>query len=190
MRETARDLLSRPPFGEDAPGPVTDVLARLRGLLARFVEALLGSVTGNTLVAWTVVIGMALVGVVLVLRWSRRVTAATTSAGSVPGERPRPAQDWWREAERHADALRWPEAVRAAYGGLVADLVGTGVVADAAGRTVGEIDREVAAAAPSMATGVRAAGVVFEDVWYGHRDAGADDIDTIRDAGADLRRRP
>ncbi|MFA9428590.1 DUF4129 domain-containing protein [Egicoccus sp. AB-alg2] len=179
LRDTARELLSRPPYTEQAPGPVTDVLLRLRQWIAGVLDAVLGAVAGNTGFAWAVVAAGTGLLVVLAIRWSRGLTLDRADAVAPVGEPGRTASDWRREATAHAEVRAWSEAVRAGYAAVVADLVAAGVLTDAGGRTVGEIDRQVTADDPTSAPAVRRAGRVFEDVWYGHRQAGEDDFRAV-----------
>lgn len=171
LRATARDLLARPPFADEQPGPVTDVLLRLRSWIARLLDAVLGTVVGNHAVAWAVVALATTVVLVLVLRWGRRVGRETERVPSVDSATGRTAGDWLADAERHAEAGEWPAAIRCAYLALVARLVSDGLIDDGRGLTVGEIERLVARAAPQRSDDVAAAGRVFEDTWYGHRPA-------------------
>jgi hypothetical protein len=189
LRSTARELLSRPPYREAADGPVTDLLRRAREAVARFVELVLGTVSGDTRVAWVIVaVGTALLALV-VWRATRGWNADRTVAAVPEVEPARSAADWVADAGSHAAAGRWRDAVRCRYAALVTTLVEQGTVDDVAGRTVGELDREVELAAPTLAPAVRRAGDTFEEVWYGHAAAGPDEMRVIVDATDELFRR-
>lgn len=171
LRRRARDLLARPPYTDSDPGPVTDVLDRLRQWLADVLDAVLGAVAGSTTFAWLVV-GLATVAVLaLVLRFSRGVSVDGGAPPTTSAAARRSATAWREQAVSHAAAGRWDAAIRAGYAALVTQLVEDGVLTDADARTVGEIDTAVDRDAPERAADVRAAGAVFEDVWYGHRQA-------------------
>jgi hypothetical protein len=179
LRERARDLLSRPPYRDGGEGPVTDLLRRVREAAARWLELVLETLTGEPRVAWAIVaIGSTLLAVAIwraTRGWSgdRHITA-------VPDARPtRSAAEWAAEADGHAAAGRWREAVRCRYAALVLRLVEAGTLADVPGRTVHELDLEVATAAPTIAAAVRAAGATFEEVWYGHAEAGPDELGVV-----------
>lgn len=173
LRETARDLLSRPPYTTEAPGPVTDVLLRIRSWIAGVLETLFGALAGNRGLAW-VAVGLATaVAVTLALRWGRGVRREALGTAAAHGASGRSAADWDREADRYATAGAWADAIRAGYLAVVADLVAEGLLEDVRGLTVGEIDRRVAVDAPDRAAAVASAGRVFEDVRYGHRPADA-----------------
>ncbi|MFA9445165.1 DUF4129 domain-containing protein [Egicoccus sp. AB-alg6-2] len=175
----ARDLLARPPYTDAAPGPVTDVLMRVRRWLAALLDTLLGAITGNTAFAWGLVLVATLVLLALVLRWGRQLSAGTAGARGPALPQSRTAEDWRREVDAHVRAQRWPPAVRAAYGALVAELVADGHLEHAEGRTVGEIDDHVRGVLPGRAASIATAGRVFEDVWYGHRQAVREDVDRV-----------
>jgi hypothetical protein len=135
------------------------------------LELVFDSLTGDTRVAW----GIVAIGTVLLLVAVWRATrgwSGDRAIAEVPGARPsRSAAAWAAEADGHAAAARWRDAVRCRYVAVVASLVEHGVLGDVPGRTVRELDDELAVAAPSLADDVRAAGRIFEEIWYGHGDA-------------------
>jgi hypothetical protein len=179
LRSTARDLLSRPPYRDGADGPVTDVLRRVREAVARFLQTALDAVVADAWMAWVIVaVGSALL--LLVVWRATRGWNADRSVAVVPEAEPgRSSADWLADADAHAAATRWREAVRCRYAALVATLVEGGALADRPGRTVGELDREVAMVAPTIAAVVQQAGSTFEEVWYGHADAGPAELEAI-----------
>jgi hypothetical protein len=147
--------------------------------VARWLELVFDTLSGDTRIAWVVVAaGTALLAVAIwraTRGWSTDRTVTT-----VPEARPaRTAAGWAAEADEHAAAERWRDAVRCRYAALVTGLVEAGTVVDVPGRTVGELDREVALAAPALAEAVRAAGETFEEVWYGHATAGPSDLEVV-----------
>ena len=182
LRQAARELLSQPPFTTEAPGPVTDVLLRVRAFVAAALEVLLATLVGNTALAWLVVALVTALGVAVLGRWSSQLGREPTRAAA-PTAVVRSAAEWYADAETERSGGRWDAAVRAAYAGLVAELVDQGLLDDVRGLTVGEIDRAVAGRAPARAAAVAAAGRAFEDAWYGHRAADAVTYDTVRSAG-------
>jgi hypothetical protein len=179
LRSTARDLLSRPPYRDGADGPVTDVLRRIREAVARFLQTAFDAVVADAWMAWVIVaVGSALL--LLVVWRATRGWNADRSVAVVPEAEPgRSSADWLADADAHAAATRWHEAVRCRYAALVATLVEGGALADRPGRTVGELDREVAMVAPTIAAVVQQAGSTFEEVWYGHADAGPAELEAI-----------
>jgi hypothetical protein len=179
LRERARDLLSRPPYREGGEGPVTDLLRRAREAVARWLELVLETLTGDTRVAW----GIVAIGTVLLLVAVWRATrgwSGDRSIAEVPGARPsRSAAAWAAEADANAAAGRWRDAVRCRYAAVVTSLVEGGVLGDVPGRTVRELDDELAGAAPTLAADVREAGAIFEEVWYGHGEAGPAELAVV-----------
>lgn len=182
LRRTARELLERPPFSTEEPGPVTDVLLRIRAWIAGLLDALFGAVVGNQVLAW-IVVGLATaVVLVLVLRWGRHVRREPGVVAPETGPSRRPAAAWLAEAEGHAASQEWDAAIRCAYLALVTQLAEQGLLEDSRGLTVGEIDRLVTDAAPHRAGRVATAGRSFEDAWYGHRPADRHGYQQVLDA--------
>ncbi|HSK24534.1 MAG TPA: DUF4129 domain-containing protein [Egicoccus sp.] len=182
LRDTARDLLARPPFGTEDPGPVTDVLLRIRAWVAAALDAALGAVVGNQVLAWAVVGLATAVLVVLVSRWGRHLRREPGSRPTLSGPTRRSSGAWLTEADDHARAGAWDAAIRCAYAALVTQLAEQELLEDARGLTVGEIDRTVATAATQRAGSVAAAGRAFEDAWYGHRRADREGYERVLDA--------
>jgi hypothetical protein len=148
----------------------------------------LETVADDSRVAWAIVaVGTALLAVV-VWRATRGWNADRTVATVPDAEPARSAAEWQAEADDHAAAGRWRDAIRCRYAALVTTLVEAGTIADVPGRTVGELDREVAVAAPTLASGVRRAGATFEEVWYGHADAGPEGLEVVASAVDDVAR--
>jgi hypothetical protein len=186
LRSRARDLLSRPPYRDEPDGPVTDVIRRAREAVARFLQSVLDAVAGDTRVAWVIVAAGTVLLLVVIWRATRGFDADRRVA-TVPEQDPaRSAREWTLEADEHSAAGRWREAVRCRYAALVAHLVEAGTIAEVPGRTVRELDEEVERAAPAIAVPVRRAGDTFDEVWYGHADAGPDDVADVAAAVAEV----
>jgi hypothetical protein len=107
---------------------------------------------------------------------------------------------WLGDAEEHEAAGRWREGILCRYRALVVELSARRIVREVAGRTSGELKREVATAmAPagadelpatepealpasvtpvgSMAQAFSEATELFEEVWYGGVESGPADRD-------------
>ncbi len=188
VRDMARDLLSRPPYREDAAGPVAQALRWLRRQLAEGLWNALSAIGFGTAGAWVVVvIGLAVFAVV-VWYWTRGLVV-DRSAQTVPSAPPsRTVDDWLREAHQHVGAERWREALRCRYGALIVALTDAGVIQDVPGRTVRELTAEVAREAPELTTVVEAVGRRFEAVWYGNERADEDDAEVAANAVGAVRR--
>jgi hypothetical protein len=160
----------------------------VREVVARWLELVFETLAGDTRIAWAVVA----VGTVLLLVAVWRATrgwSGDRSIAEVPEARPsRSADAWAAEADAHAAAGRWRDAVRCRYAAVVASLVEGGVLRDVPGRTVRELDDELAGAAPTLAEDVREAGVVFEEVWYGHGDASPAELAVVERAAREVAR--
>lgn len=111
------------------------------------------------------------IGLVILLRMRlgplRRSDLLTDQRGTPPQS----AADYRAEAAAFAAAGDWREALRARFRALIRELEQRGVLDQRAGRTAGEISNEASAAMPAIATSMRHAAEVFNEVWYGDRPA-------------------
>ena len=171
VRRTAADVLARPEYREAAPSLVDRalewVLERL-GLLLEAFGAGSGPIWGAVLL-----LGVVLVVVLLAVRFARTVRGGAALPAGIPGRVGRSPRDWDREAEEHAAAGRWRDAVRCRYRSAVAELAARGVVEEVPGRTAGEYLVAVARDAPAAAAAFADATRRFEAVWYGDERADA-----------------
>lgn len=175
-RSAARGVLDRPEYQRPGPG----LIQRVRNWIVEQIERALGAVLERgrgELLAWAVLIGAVLVVIFLVYRFGRGVTPDARRRVEPVFERRRTPADWRAEAEAHARAGRWREAVRFRYRALVAELGVRGLVDDVPGRTAGEYRREVADSAPAVAPVFSQATDLFEVSWYGNRPT-AEEQDT------------
>jgi hypothetical protein len=179
VRERATDLLSRPPFVDERPGPVGRFLRTLGDLVADVLARLLATLGSGTLVGWVVVVVGTLLLAAVVWRLTRGMTADRSIPVVAPTVAGRTAADWQAAAVAAEEAGDRREALRCRYAALVATLVETGLLEDVPGRTVGELDREVDRNAPALAPVVTDAGERFERVFYGRRSVGTDDLEVV-----------
>jgi hypothetical protein len=89
-------------------------------------------------------------------------------------------------ADAHAAAGAWAEAVRERLRAVVRSLEERAVLDERAGRTADEAAAEAGRALPSCAVGLRAAAVLFDEVWYGGRPAGPESYAALRDLDAQV----
>ncbi len=178
-REAIDAILARPEF---APEPrswaerARDwVLDQLGELLQAMLDAGAGGVVG-----WSVVAVLALVAVLLALRFSRGLRADPTVSLSTGSGPRRPAVDWRADAAAHEAAGEWRAGLRCRWRALVADLAGRGLVEEVPGRTAGEYRRQVADALPTASADFDAATALFEAAWYGEHPADADQAEHLR----------
>lgn len=144
--------------------------------LANLFEGGAGSV-----IAWTLLVVVAVVAALLAMRLLRTIrrspVAATAADVAIHIERTPSA--WLTEAEAALRAGRLAEAVRCGYRAVVARLALTGAVEEVPGRTVGEYRSQVQQRRPELVGPFAEASDVFERVWYAHRPASADDVDEV-----------
>lgn len=187
VRDTARELLSRPPYRDDA-GPVAQALRWLRRQVAEALSNFLSALELGSAGAWAVaLLGLVLLAVA-VWFWTRGLVV-DRSVATVPAAEPaKTVAEWLADADQHARAQRWRDALRCRYGALVAALTAAGIVEDVPGRTVRELTAEVSAEVPSLAAVVGDVGARFEAVWYGNTPASDEDAEVALRAVEAVRR--
>jgi hypothetical protein len=89
-------------------------------------------------------------------------------------------------ADAHAAAGAWAEAVRERLRAVVRSLEERAVLDERPGRTADEAAAEAGRALPGCAAGLRAAAVLFDEVWYGGRPAGPASYAALRDLDAQV----
>ena len=87
-------------------------------------------------------------------------------------------------ADAHAAAGAWAEAVRERLRAVVRSLEERAVLDERPGRTADEAAADAGRALPGCAAGLRAAAVLFDEVWYGGRPAGPESYAALRDLDA------
>jgi hypothetical protein len=182
VRSRARELLSRPPFTDQSPGPVRRLLRYLGDLVAGLLGEVLDGVFATGLLPWVlVVLGIALVSW-LVWRITRGLSA-DRSVAEVPAESvSRSAADWNADADEALARGDRREALRLRYAAMVASLLAEGTIEDVPGRTVRELDTEVARADARIADRVAAAGEHFDAVVYGRYEVTDGALEVVADA--------
>lgn len=184
LRELAEELLSRPPYTESQPGLFERVFRFLGDVLGEVLGRLLSAAGGSPAIAWLIaVVGLlALVAVVVVA--TRRVTSGRGVKSVAVPTRGRSAADWHADADAAAQAGDLLTALRYRYIAMVATLVEQGVLEAQPGRTVRELDRQVHAAAPTLADHVVQAGERLEEAVYGDEEVTTGDVEVV-DAAAE-----
>lgn len=177
VRQLARDLLSESPFRDHQPSATEQLLERAGVFLGELLGRFLAAVSGDTTVAWAIVI----VGTVLLLaavwRWTRGLRVSGGVEVEVPDLRGRSSADWRQASEEAAAARDLERALRLRYLAIVAGLVERGVLQDLPGRTIRELDAELARVRPDLSAAVAAAGARVERVTYGGTPADPDDLE-------------
>lgn len=165
-------------FGEDIRTWVLEQLAKL-------FEGGAGNV-----IAWTLVVTVALFAGLLAIRFVRTVRrgAATTPGSDVVIQIERTPAAWLAQADIALRSGRLAEAVRCGYRAVVARLALSGAVDEVPGRTVGEYRAQVGQRRPDLVAPFVEASDVFERVWYAQRPASRDDVTEVLEVADTLER--
>lgn len=197
VQRAAEEIVARREFREQAPSLLERFFAWLGRQLGRLpapdAPGTLPATGGRGMSGWLTVVLLVLAVVVLA------VVARSIRRNGWPGRRHRPSgtddveiQDTrpLREDElaalaaRHEAAGEWAEAVRARYRWAVTALRRADAVGAAAGRTPGELRREVAETVPALSTTFGTLTDTFESAWYAGQVAGPEDGAAARDLAA------
>ncbi|WP_374774261.1 DUF4129 domain-containing protein [Streptomyces sp. NBC_01310] len=167
-REAAEHELSKPMYHENDPSLLDRAVRRLLDWVDDLFSAAAGATPGGTL---GVVVIVLLIVLAVALLWWRLGTPSKVpaGAGALLGERVRSAADYRTEADAHAAAGRWTEAVQARMRALVRSLEERTLLDPRPGRTADEAAAEAAVTLPGHAADLRTAARVFDDVTYGGR---------------------
>ena len=172
-REAAREELSRQPYLDAQPPLLLRLVGRVFTTLGDLIDRALSGVPGGPVTA--VVLVLLLVGLVAVVlhRTGPLSRRGTTREPLFAGSAVLTAQAHRELAETAAAEGRWADAVRERLRAVVRELESRGALDPQPGRTAGEVARDGGAAVPAVAADLRRAAVLFDEVWYGGRDADA-----------------
>lgn len=167
-REAAESELSKRMYHENDPGLLERALRRFLTWVDELFDAAAGATPGGTTGIVAIVL---LIVLAVALLWWRLGTPgkAAAGAGALLDERVRSAADYRAEAEAHATAGRWTEAVQARMRALVRSLEERTLLDPRPGRTADEAAAEAAVTLPGHAADLRTAARAFDDVTYGGR---------------------
>ncbi|HEX2384877.1 MAG TPA: DUF4129 domain-containing protein [Acidimicrobiales bacterium] len=190
IRDRADEILGQPEFARHQ-SVLERVLDWIGDQLSRFSfgvgggPGFVGALIGLMFLAGAIVL------VVMLVRSIRRVPRRPEPEPELSVEEVsrRSAAAWRTDAERFEAEQQWREAMRARYRELVRTLVDERVLADIAGRTTGEYDRELVAARPAAADAFSELTGLFEAVWYGGQPATAEQHQRFRSLVGDVRDR-
>jgi hypothetical protein len=183
--QLAREELAKQVYRDAGPGLVERLVRWLLEQAGRLLDGAAGVSPGgySGLVVVLLLVAAAVVAVRLkVGPLGRR--AAREEALFVG--RTRTAAQHRAAADAHAAAGAWAEAVRERLRAVVRSLEERAVLDERAGRTADEAAAEAGRALPSCATGLRAAAVLFDEIWYGGRPAGPESYAALRDLDAQV----
>ena len=172
-------MLARPEFAGAQPSWWQRLLRVISDYLAGLGEAV-GA--GGSLVGTAIVVALALVAILVVVRYTRTLRRDPRRDLAVGGQVGRSSQDWLAEAAAAEAQGRWREAVRCRYRALLASLAAAGLVEEVAGRTAGEYLAAVSADVPRAARAFTDATRRFEDAWYAATSVTNDDVHAFEEA--------
>jgi hypothetical protein len=183
--QLAREELAKQVYRDAGPGLVERLVRWLLEQAGRLLDGAAGVSPGgySGLVVVLLLVAAAVVAVRLkVGPLGRR--AARDEALFVG--RTRTAAQHRAAADAHAAAGAWAEAVRERLRAVVRSLEERAVLDEQAGRTADEAAAEAGRALPSCAVGLRAAAMLFDEIWYGGRPAGPESYAALRDLDAQV----
>ncbi len=189
VRRTAARIVGGPPYRDTDVGIVRRTLQRIVDTVGAALADALGAIGGTPVLAWAIAgVGLVLLGLVV---WRATRGASLGGQGDrvvpLPGS-DRSAASWQAEADAHEAAGRLEAALRARYAAAVVTLLERGLIDDVPGRTIRELDRELARSVPDLSPALAAAGARVERVVFGDEPATPDDLEVASDALAAVTR--
>ncbi|GAA4091266.1 DUF4129 domain-containing protein [Actinomadura miaoliensis] len=186
-RDEARDLarreLDKPIYHRDQPSWLERLLDRIGDWLRELTDrsAQPNAHGSGGWISWIVIaiIVAVVIGLVAWLMWGRRNTRGTRRA--LLDDAPSTPRDHRQNAEEHAAAGRWAEAIRERLRAIARDLEERAVLGPRPGRTADELAAEAGRALPDVAADLRAGVRIFDDVWYGGRPGTPEGYARLRD---------
>lgn len=169
-REAAEDELSKPLYHENDP----NLLQRAMDRFWEWIGDLFNSVAGSGVASplGLAVIAVIVAALVAALWWRLGTPQRTTRPKDALFESgPRGAAEHRANAEEHATAERWNQAVQERMRAVVRSLEERAILDPRPGRTADEAAADAGRALPEHATALRAAARAFDDVTYGGRTA-------------------
>ena len=179
VRRIADAVLARPEFAEAQPAWWQRLLRILSDYLAGLSEAV-GA--GGSAVGTAVIVALALIAILVVVRYTRTLRRDPRRDLAVGGQIGRSSADWLSDANAAEDLQQWREAVRCRYRALLAALSAAGLIDEIAGRTSGEYRSAVATDVPAAAAAFTDATARFEDAWYGAAPVTSADVTAFGEA--------
>ncbi|WP_424213495.1 DUF4129 domain-containing protein [Streptomyces sp. BI20] len=170
-REAARRELLDPIYHQDDPSLLERAWRKLGEWLDELFSGAASVTPGGTV---GVIVALALLVLAVALLWwrlGRPHAPGTHRPGEVFDDTTRTAADHRADADAHATAGRWNEAVQERMRGLVRALEERVLLAPRPGRTADEAAAEAAVPLPGHAAELRAAARLFDEVTYGGRTA-------------------
>ncbi|MFF2045793.1 DUF4129 domain-containing protein [Kitasatospora sp. NPDC058170] len=170
-RDAARDELLKADYHRHDPSLQERVLDWIGDRLGDALDAVAGNGTSGTTGLVLFLVIAVLIGGALWWRLGAPKRAARTVQPVFGTAGPRSAAQYRAEAEAHAAAGRWPQAVREQMRALVRALEERTLLDTRPGRTADEAAAEAGRALPEHAAALAAAARSFDDIAYGERTA-------------------
>jgi len=172
-QKAAREELSRQPYLDAQPPLVLRVIGEMLSALGEWIDSAVSGLPGGPVtVVVLVLLVLGLVAVVL-HRTGPLARRGRSPEALFAGSPVRSAQAHRELAEAAAGEGRFADAVRERLRAVVRELESRGALDPRPGRTAGEVARDGGAAVPAVADDLRRAAVLFDEIWYGGRDADA-----------------
>lgn len=187
-RRAAERELSKGIYHADEPGPVERLVNAVFEWVFRTIDRVTGVTPGGGLGLVVLLALVVAVAAVVIWRTGPVRRGYRVDTGTVELSGPLDAEEHRRRADAHAAQGRFAEAVRERMRAIVRELEARGVFDPRPGRTADEVAREGGAAVPAVATDLRTAATVFDEVWYGGRAATPQADATLRQADERIRR--
>jgi hypothetical protein len=187
-RRAAERELSKGVYHQNEPGPIDRAINAVVDWVSRLLDRIAGATPGGSLGLLVLLALVIVVGAVVIWRTGpvRRGARIRPSLVELSGDLD--AAEHRRQADEHAAAGRFAEAVRERMRAIVRELEMRGVLEPRPGRTADEVAREAGATVPAVAGDLRAAAGVFDEVWYGGRTATAQADAVLRHADERIQR--
>ncbi|MEV6972522.1 DUF4129 domain-containing protein [Kitasatospora sp. NPDC093806] len=187
-RDAARDELLKADYHRHDPSLQERVVDWIMDRIDEALGALAGDGTTGTTGLILFLVVAVVIGAALWWRLGAPKRAARTDLGVFGTVGPRSAAEHRADAERHAAAGRWAEAVREQMRALVRGLEERTLLDTRPGRTADEAAAEAGRALPEHAAALTAAARAFDDIAYGERTADQAAFQLLRDLDRTLER--
>ncbi|MDB1089453.1 DUF4129 domain-containing protein [Streptomyces sp. ACA25] len=187
-QEEAERELSRELYTQHEPGLFRRIFDWVWDRVLELLDSAVVLVPGGWLGLLLIV--AAVLGLLIALRMRLGSTRSARRGGKerIFTEQPRSAAGHRANADEHAAAGRWDQAVQERMRALVRGLEERTLLDPSPGRTADEAATEAARSLPALADGLRAAARTFDAVTYGGRHATAADHHRLRDLDEQTRR--
>ncbi|RAJ69609.1 uncharacterized protein DUF4129 [Streptomyces sp. Amel2xB2] len=187
-REAAERELSKGEYHQDDPGLLNRVLDWLWDRISSLLDAAAQASPGGWVGLTVILVLLVLLAVALRLRLGRLRPAVSFDDGALFAKGPRSAAEHRREAEAHAVAERWNQALQERMRAIVRSLEERALLDHRPGRTADEAALEAGTALPAHADELRSAARAFDEVTYADRLADASVYAAVRDLDLALQR--